>query len=638
MSQAEHLSAVAAPAAPAAPSTPLPWKRGVAWLLLLGPLFFLSYGFANHAAAARASVPSFFYGWERHIPFLPWTILPYWSIDLLYGFSFLCCRTARETDRHALRLLTTQVIAVACFLAFPLRFAFERPATDGLFGALFASLTAFDLPYNQAPSLHIALLVLIWVQFARLRASWPWRWLIHGWALLIGLSVLTTWQHHFIDIPTGAMLGLFCLWLWPDEGRTPLQRDGQGSSRRTRLALAYGLGAAVALGLAYGVRPLAALLGWLALALAIVAWNYAYAGAAGFQKRDGRRSLAAAWLLAPHALGAWINARLWTRRHPQPDAITDDVWLGPLPGKAGMSAGRFAALCDLSAELPAPRGHWRYAGHPWLDLVAPEADQLLAAARSIESLRGHGPVLVACALGYSRSAGAVAAWLCLSRRCPDMAGALALLAERRPAVVINDALRERLLAVEQRLLKENPMPELRQGPGGDAANDAAGHDIPHEDPQAARKAAYQAAHQAEITAALLGLSRPLDATSRMLTIAALVVLILLAVQPEAPSLWIPLTLSILFGIAEYVFALRCAFDAPLFASWARRWEQGILPPDDLAAFDVAIRESGLGHQPTPTRPLADRTAGARRLLRYQCRCLAGQIGGWLGALGVLFIF
>ena len=37
-------------------------------------------------------------------------------------------------------------------------------------------------------------------------------------------------------------------------------------------------------------------------------------------------------------------------------------------------------------------------------------------------------------------------------------------------------------------------------------------------------------------------------------------------------------------------------------------------------------------------PLADRTAGARRLLRYQCRCLAGQIGGWLGALGVLFIF
>ncbi|WP_428245863.1 dual specificity protein phosphatase family protein, partial [Enterococcus gallinarum] len=83
-------------------------------------------------------------------------------------------------------------------------------------------------------------------------------------------------------------------------------------------------------------------------------------------------------------------------------------------------------------------------------------------ARSIESLRRHGPVLVACALGYSRSAAAVATWLCLSGRCPDMDSALALLAERRPTVVINAALRERLREVEQRLLKENVMPDLRQ--------------------------------------------------------------------------------------------------------------------------------------------------------------------------------
>ncbi|MGC8040497.1 hypothetical protein ACP3WQ_24480, partial [Salmonella enterica] len=76
--------------------------------------------------------------------------------------------------------------------------------------------------------------------------------------------------------------------------------------------------------------------------MAIVAWNYAHAGAAGFQKHDGRRSLAAAWLLAPHALGAWINARLWTRRRPQPDAITGDVWLGRLPNTVDMHGGPFA--------------------------------------------------------------------------------------------------------------------------------------------------------------------------------------------------------------------------------------------------------------------------------------------------------
>ena len=134
------------------------WGRSLAWLMLLGPLFFLSYGFSNQLAAAKAVDHSIVFDWERHIPFLPWTIVPYWSIDLLYGLSFLLCRTRLEVDRHALRLLTAQIISVACFIAFPLHFAFERPQVDGFFGALFDALMDFDKPYNQAPSLHISLL------------------------------------------------------------------------------------------------------------------------------------------------------------------------------------------------------------------------------------------------------------------------------------------------------------------------------------------------------------------------------------------------------------------------------------------------------------------------------------------------
>jgi membrane-associated phospholipid phosphatase len=103
------------------------------------------------------------FDWERHIPFVPWTIVPYWSIDLFYGLSLLLFATRREVDIHARRLLAAQLVAVACFLAVPLRFSFERPAADGAAGWLFAALGAFDLPYNQAPSLHIALLVILWV-------------------------------------------------------------------------------------------------------------------------------------------------------------------------------------------------------------------------------------------------------------------------------------------------------------------------------------------------------------------------------------------------------------------------------------------------------------------------------------------
>lgn len=431
----------------------LPWKRGVIWLLFLGPFFFLSYGFSNQLAAERGLAASFYYPWERHIPFLPWTIVPYWSIDLLYGFSFLCCRSPRDVDRHGLRLFTAQIIAIACFLAFPLRFAFERPPSDGLLGTLFDTLSSFDQPYNQAPSLHIALLVLIWIQFARLRTEPLVRLIIHGWTLLIGISVLTTWQHHFIDLPTGAALGMLCLWLWPEnQDISPFRRTTPIVWQRRRLAVWYGLAAAVAavvsITLAANFNAFILIIGWVSIALALVAWNYAWAGAPGFQKLDGRHSLATTWLAAPYTLGAWINSRLWTRQRPQADAITDDIWLGRLPTPSEMQAGGFSALCDLTAELPAPLGPWRYAGHPWLDLVPPDAEQLLAAAHSIEALRGGGPVLVACALGYSRSAGAVAVWLRLSGHCPDMATAITLLSERRPTVIICPELRAALAAVE----------------------------------------------------------------------------------------------------------------------------------------------------------------------------------------------
>jgi hypothetical protein len=53
------------------------------WLAIVGALFFATYGFANSLAAQRLAVPSFAFDWEKAIPFVPWTIVPYWSIDFL---------------------------------------------------------------------------------------------------------------------------------------------------------------------------------------------------------------------------------------------------------------------------------------------------------------------------------------------------------------------------------------------------------------------------------------------------------------------------------------------------------------------------------------------------------------------------
>ncbi len=263
---------------------PRPWRRALGWLLFLGPFFFASYGFATWVTGLRDDVGSIAFAWESRIPFVPWTILPYWLIDLLYGVSLLLCRTRRELDTHALRLLAAQLIAVSCFLLFPLRFSFERPPVEGAFGWLFDVLESFDQPFNQLPSLHVALLVLLWVVYLRALPK-ALHWPLHALFALIGVSVLTTWQHHFIDVPTGLWLGFFCLWLLPDGARPPLAeaRLSREPTRR-RLAGAYALGT-VALGIAaLGVGGAALWLLWPAASLALVALAYLAIGPAAFQK------------------------------------------------------------------------------------------------------------------------------------------------------------------------------------------------------------------------------------------------------------------------------------------------------------------------------------------------------------------
>lgn len=421
------------------------WKRGLLWLLLLGPFFFASYGFATWFTAQRDDVGSLVFGWEAQMPFWAWTIIPYWSIDLLYGLSLLICFSRRELDAHARRLLTAQLIAVTCFLLFPLRFTFERPEMDGVFGLLFALLGAFDKPFNQAPSLHIALLVILWVQFA-LHVRGLWRWALHGWFALIGLSVLTTWQHHFIDLPTGALLGWLCVWLWPMDRRSPLAglapaRDG----RRWSLASRYLLGAALCGALAFGFAGTWLWLLWPAVSLLLVALNYALIGADGFQKgANGRLSMASRWLLAPYLAAAWANSRLWTRGQPAAVEICDGVWLGRLPNRRELAQSPCTGVVDLCAELSAAPAGRIYRSLPVLDLIAPDAERCRQAAQHIESLRELGPTLVCCALGYSRSATAVLAWLLYSGRAQTLDEALERVRRARPQIVIGDAQRRAL--------------------------------------------------------------------------------------------------------------------------------------------------------------------------------------------------
>ena len=433
-------------------------KTSLLKLALVGMLFYASYGLSNHYAASLAYVPEVAFAWERNIPFWEWTILPYWSLNLMYAAAFFLCRNAREQNRYVARLVSAQIIATTCFMLFPLHFGWPKPPTDGLWGVMFDSLVAFDLPYNQSPSLHIALSIIVgafyWMRFPKIRLP------ILLWQSLIALSVLTTYQHHFIDVPTGALLGWLVLWAIPQHGVSPFRRrslsvvqpDNQTGrlktseasfceaktspatrSREIKIAMLYLAGAVLsALPSLFGGAWLWML--WVSVSLSVVAFAYLTGNAAVFQKQaDGRLSAAATVLLLPYLVGVRLNMAYWLSGKAKMVRVRDDVWIGSVSG----ISDDLPAVLDVCAEYPRPRYRGAYRALPLLDMVAPSENDLVQAALLLEALRRqHGKVLTCCALGYGRSAAVVLTWLLAYGGCRDLAQATAELKQARPQMVL----------------------------------------------------------------------------------------------------------------------------------------------------------------------------------------------------------
>src|SRR5881628_2945580 len=135
--------------------------------LLLSLLFLLVYGSCNWITSQRTDVGTWYFQWERYIPFVPLMILPYMSIDLFFIAAPFLCRTDEELRVFSRRVIAAILIAGLCFLLFPLRFAFPRPHASGWLGATFDWFRGMDSPFNLLPSLHAALLLLLVDLYAR---------------------------------------------------------------------------------------------------------------------------------------------------------------------------------------------------------------------------------------------------------------------------------------------------------------------------------------------------------------------------------------------------------------------------------------------------------------------------------------
>lgn len=434
----------------------LSWRYRLLCLLGMGVVFYSTYGGANYLAGLRTDVPEVFWPWERQIPFWAWSIVPYWTLNLFYAGAFFCCQNRAQIHRLLQQLLLAQAIAVVCFIGYPLTFTWEKPLTNGLTGRLFSALAGFDQPYNQAPSLHIILTMVIgrvyWYRFA----TWA-RPLWLSWLLLIAVSVLTTYQHHFIDIPTGVLVGCLVLWLLPWQGnqaasfavfRLPSNPflslpKPKRSPVHWRWVWLYASCAVVLSLLAFGLQAAWYGLLWPALALLWLAAIYGHADAAAWQKQaTGKHTLAVSLFALPLRLMYRVNMAYWLRGKALSAQVTERIHVGSI-----LAAPDFHAVVDVCAEYPLAVMPSYYATVPMLDMVPADVAALRAAADALHQMlqQQNQPVLVCCALGYSRSVAVVLVYLLRQRHAHDLQAALKLLQQARPDMVVSPANQQQIL-------------------------------------------------------------------------------------------------------------------------------------------------------------------------------------------------
>lgn len=404
-------------------SVKINWKTGFIYLTILAPLFFVLYNWANSYALLlpKNSINEIVYNWEKNIPFLPWTILPYWSIDLLYGLSLFLPMTKFAQRQHALRLLVATPIAVGFFYFFPMTFSTVKPEIHGIWKTLFEILTGFDKPYNQAPSLHIILLVIIWlIYLPHFEKTGKLLW--NFWCFLIGISILTTFQHHFIDIPTGFLVGIFICYLFPLEKIYVLKRQNLKSKQ---LAIGYlGLGFLLITAGYFSNLLVALLFIWLGISLFFIGLGYLSFGAVIFQKNEnGKFTVAARILYLPFRIIIKLIRYLFFNKFNTESKITNEISIGNFNQSKTTTAN---AIFDLCSEYE--RENYlipNYKNYQLIDLAVPSLNELTFAVIELDTLiKEKDSVFVHCALGLSRSATVVLGWLLYSKNANSVQDAI----------------------------------------------------------------------------------------------------------------------------------------------------------------------------------------------------------------------
>lgn len=431
-----------------APKIRIGWAAAF-YAVFLSWLFITVYGGCNRITASRGDVGIWAYDWERLIPFIPVMVIPYLSIDLLFGAAPFLCVTARERRLLAARIAFGILAAGAVYCIFPLRLTCERVRADGVIGMMWNSFISVDKPYNLFPSLHMTLRTILADKYDT-HTRGGWRIAFLTWFSLIGFSTVLTHQHQVVDIVAGFAMATICFYIFQPMGWIT------AFTPNPRLGLFYAAGGLAAGVLAPVFWNAGFFLLWTGVSMALIAGGYWVWGPAVFRKSNGRLAISARVLLAPVLLGQRLSLWHYSRQCRPWDRITESLWIGRVLTRkeAGRAVAEgVTAVLDLTGEFSECRTlrGLRYLNIQVMDLTAPTPSQLDEAVAFIRRESAAGKVFVHCKIGYSRSAAVVAAYLLATHGVDTVESAVRKIRAARPSVVIRPEAMEAIRQFSRRM-------------------------------------------------------------------------------------------------------------------------------------------------------------------------------------------
>ena len=191
-------------------------KLKIKYTIFISIFFVILYKGAEFYAYTVDNVPSYFMDWERNIPFLPIFMLPYMTTQV-----FFLATIFLEKNESSLKLLIKRAafliaVSTALFVIFPMKFYFPKPEVDNqILKSFFYILGKIDSSFNQCPSLHVSFAFLSAEVYCREVKSKFLKSFFGIWGLLLAISVLFVYQHHFIDFVGGTLIFLITCIIFP---------------------------------------------------------------------------------------------------------------------------------------------------------------------------------------------------------------------------------------------------------------------------------------------------------------------------------------------------------------------------------------------------------------------------------------